>query len=105
LQPHDTAIQTTCFLIAKICLRLIKSFSFVSLPAVGAPRVPHDKGTEKPVFQTSLPEFCRFLQKRQEVWLWHYFYERDRNFVKETLLRAPARARGARTHTHTHIYL
>jgi hypothetical protein len=41
-----------------------KIFSFVSIPAVGTPRVWQDEGTEKPLFQTSLPEFCRFLQKR-----------------------------------------
>jgi len=39
----------------------------MSLPAVGAPRVPHNEGTEKPVFQRSLPKFCHFLQKRLEV--------------------------------------
>jgi hypothetical protein len=72
----------------------------MSLPAVGAPRVPYDEGMEKPVFQTSLPEFCRF---RQKEWLWvslHYFHERDRNFVKETLSRAN---RNAYSHIHTFI--
>jgi len=81
-------------------LCLIKSFSFVSLTVVGAPRVPHDEGTEKPI----LPKFCHFLQKQQEVWLWlslHYFYERDRNFVKETLFRANCIAY---SHLHTNIY-
>jgi len=38
------------------------------------------------------------------VWLWlslHYFYERDRNFVKETLFRANCIAY---SHIHTNIY-
>lgn len=102
-QPYDAATQKTWFLIMKIFLHLMKSFSFVSLPAVGAPRVPHDEGTEKPVFQTS-PEFCRFLQKRREVWLWlslNYLYERNKNFVKETLSRANCIPY---SHIHTHIY-
>lgn len=72
--------------------------------AVGAPRVLHDEGTEKSIFQMSLPKFCCFLQKQREVWLWLsllYFYERDKNFVKETLSSAN---RIAYAHIHIHFY-